>query len=78
MKIMQYINNKYTKAVVAGTFLFELASCGYGRIAPAGQPELMDSLIQSSDGYHISYSGDKDKPGDCPLKQEGAINLLIV
>jgi hypothetical protein len=50
--------------VATGTILlFGLASCGFGRIAPASQPELMDSLIKDSDKYHISYSGDKDKPG---------------
>jgi hypothetical protein len=63
MKVMQYIDNKYTRAVVAVVSLFQLASCGFGRIAPASQPELMDSLIQDSNKYHISYSGDKDKPG---------------
>jgi uncharacterized membrane protein YgcG len=63
MKIMQYIDNTYTRVASAATLLFGLASCGYGHIRPASQPELMDSLIKDSDKYHISYSGDKDKPG---------------
>ncbi len=65
MKIMQYLDNKYTRAVVAVVSLFQLASCirGYGQMAPVSQPELMDSLIKDSSKYHISYSGDKDKPG---------------
>lgn len=63
MKIMQYLDNKYTRAAAATTLLFELASCGFGRIAPASQPELMDSLIRDSNKYHLSYSGDQDKPG---------------
>jgi hypothetical protein len=67
MKIMQYLNNAYNntyiKAATAVTLLLELAACGYGRIAPAGQPELMDSLIRDSNKYHLSYSGDQDKPG---------------
>ena len=65
MKIMQYLDNKYIRAVVAVVSLFQLASCirGYGQMAPVSQPELMDSLIKDSSKYHISYSGDKDKPG---------------
>lgn len=63
MKFMQYLNNKYTGVVAAGTLLFQLASCGFGRIDPAGQPELMDSLMQDSNKYHISYSGEREKPG---------------
>ena len=64
MKIMQYLDNKYTKAVAAGIALFQLASCigGYGRMAPASQPGLMDILMKDSDKYHISFSGDKDQP----------------
>ena len=38
MKIMQYINNTYTRAAAAATLLFELASCGFGLHRITGLP----------------------------------------